>query len=571
MQLKAKSWSDGYQPFSRIQWIGITVLFLTTGLTTQSPTDLMRRNPPPQPAGPKPAMGWNSFWPLGCGKHVNQDELRKHADLLVGTGLTAAGYSTLIVECGWEDWPDKDGSPTIKQRTFKDGLKPFTDYLNSKGLHLGFGTWAGPQLCRRGRHKKFHGGDPPSDLKRYVGKLVEWGVGYLSHRPCDLASPDRLQHPDQASPLNSRYVQMEDAIRDSKVKLFYATGQWGASPEVKNQPRANSWRISYESRDNWNSFIRTLNALVPNAPNTRPGSFADLGFLQLGKNKQPTLEMITQYAFWAAAKSPLIFSTDLSKLHADFIEFLKNPGPIAINQDELGKSITFKRRYADDKDIWSGPLSDGSTVAVIINWEYDTSKKQINLADMGFSSAHVYDIWHGKDLGAVNSTYNATVGGHGCLFLKLNDTKPAPKPQFKRFPAETADLMGSARLKDVTPKIKAVSLISPNGGGGARWTIPGQMQGDVLVSFDYINAQWAPGDNDYSKLNFKRVVITVNDEKKVIADFPVSGLLWEEVYEGFLVSLPLMPGDNKVLVEGVDEWAPDFVALSVEQKPEQAG
>jgi hypothetical protein len=180
-------------------------------------------------------------------------------------------------------------------------------------------------------------------------------------------------------------------------------------------------------------------------------------------------------------------------------------------------------------------------------------------------------------------SYSSHIGGHGCLFLKLTETKPAPKINYKRFPAETADLMGSARLKDVTPKIKAVSRISPNGGGGVRWTIPGiQTKGDFRVTFDYINAQLATGDEDDSKLNFKRTVITVNDDQKVIVDFPISGLvsilnfrydnprffstliicftfglnnfqlsmyqLWEEVYEGFLVSLPLIVSAERKLI-----------------------
>ena len=32
-------------------------------------------------------------------------------------------------------------------------------------------------------------------------------------------------------------------------------------------------------------------------------------------------------------------------------------------QDSLGKSIEFKRRYTDNYDVWAGPLSDGSIVA----------------------------------------------------------------------------------------------------------------------------------------------------------------------------------------------------------------
>ncbi|KNF03917.1 hypothetical protein PSTG_03004 [Puccinia striiformis f. sp. tritici PST-78] len=589
MRVKMSKFLNIYRRICIVHWVGLAVfIFSTIGSTNQSPTNAVaRRGPPP---GPKPAMGWNSFWPFGCGKHVKEHKLREQADLLAEKGLNTAGYSTFIVECGWEDWVNKDGSPKHMKKAFKHGVRPFSDYLNTKGLHLGLSSWAGKQICRRDVDDNFYDGrDGSKDLKLYITKLVEWGMVYFSHRPCGTAWPSRLQSPDRAAQLNNRYIAMEDAIRDSGAKIFYSTGQWGTAPDSTNQLRANSWTVAAETRDNWYSFIKTLNELVPVASKTRLGSFADLGFLQLGDNKLTGTEKLTQFAFWAAAKSPLIFSTDLWKLDQFSIDMLKNPGPIAVNQDDLGKSITFKRRYSLDKDIWSGPLSDGSTVAVIINWDDNTSQKVIDLADLGFSSAHLYDVWTGKDLHMVKGTYTTTVGGHGALFLKLTETTPAPKPKFKRFPAEMADAMGTARLKDVTPKLKAMSRIAPDGKGGVRWSnIPGgQTEGDVLVSIDYINAylpdntkyyfkpSWGfdanLGTRDDPNLAFRRTVITVNDTKKVIVDFPISGLLWEDVHEGFLVSLPLLPGDsNKILIEGVGDWAPDFVSLSVEQKPEQA-
>ncbi|KAH9451288.1 hypothetical protein MJO29_009068 [Puccinia striiformis f. sp. tritici] len=588
MRVKMSKFLNIYRRICIVHWVGLAVfIFSTIGSTNQSPTNAVaRRGPPP---GPKPAMGWNSFWPFGCGKHVKEHKLREQADLLAEKGLNTAGYSTFIVECGWEDWVNKDGSPKHMKKAFKHGVRPFSDYLNTKGLHLGLSSWAGKQICRRDVDDNFYDGrDGSKDLKLYITKLVEWGMVYFSHRPCGTAWPSRLQSPDRAAQLNNRYIAMEDAIRDSGAKIFYSTGQWGTAPDSTNQLRANSWTVAAETRDNWYSFIKTLNELVPVASKTRLGSFADLGFLQLGDNKLTGTEKLTQFAFWAAAKSPLIFSTDLWKLDQFSIDMLKNPGPIAVNQDDLGKSITFKRRYSLDKDIWSGPLSDGSTVAVIINWEDNTSQKVINLADLGFASAHLYEVWTGRDLGPVKGTYTTTVGGHGALFLKLTETTPAPKPKFKRFPAEMADAMGTARLKEVTPKLKAMSQIGPDGKGGVRWSnIPGgQTEGDVLVSIDYINAylpdntkyyykpSWeivSVGTHEDPNLAFRRTVITVNDTKKVIVDFPISGLLWEDVHEGFLVSLPLLPGDsNKILIEGVGDWAPDFVSLSVEQKPEQA-
>ncbi|PLW23391.1 hypothetical protein PCASD_11914 [Puccinia coronata f. sp. avenae] len=558
-----------------ISTIGFTTQTPITqvGFTSQATINHVSRRGPKAPAGPKPAMGWNSFWPLGCGKQVKEDNLSKQAGLLVEKGLNKAGYTTVIIECGWEDWPSSDGSPNIKESAFSEGIDRFSDDLNSKGLRLGLGTWAGNQLCKRNPHEKFHGGDIPKDLKRYVSTLADRGMMYLSHRPCDLASPNRLQDPNQAKELNSRYIQMEDAIHDSGKEIFYATGQWGASPDVNRQLQANSWKVADDTRDNWNSLIRTMNALAPFAPKAGPGSFIDLGLLQLGNNKMTDPEKITQFTFWAAAKSPLIFSTDLSQLDQYYTDILTRPEIISINQDDLGKSITLNRRYSGEKDIWSAPLSDGSTVAVIVNWENQVAQKSIKMSDLGFSSARVTDIWTGKDYGTFNDTvqYSQYSGPHGSLLLKLTETKPAPKRNLKRFPAEVADAMGSARLKDVNPKAKAISMISPNGGGGVRWNnIPGgPAKGDVLVSIDFINADLATGDGDDSKLNFKRTVFTINDTDKVYVDFPISGLLWEDVYEGFLVSLPLNPGDNRVLIEGVDDWAPDFVCLSVEQTADQ--
>lgn len=44
---------------------------------------------------------------------MKEHKLREQADLLAEKGLNTAGYSTFIVECGWEDWVNKDGSPKV--------------------------------------------------------------------------------------------------------------------------------------------------------------------------------------------------------------------------------------------------------------------------------------------------------------------------------------------------------------------------------------------------------------------------------------------------------------------------
>ncbi|OAV97762.1 hypothetical protein PTTG_01087 [Puccinia triticina 1-1 BBBD Race 1] len=566
MAIKMNSLSNIHQKSCRFQRIVIAIFTLSAiGFTTQSPAQMATNTQAPV-ARPKPVLGWNSIGPLGC-TGITAEKLRWQADLMAEKGLIKAGYTTFVIECGWEE--DYGNYPLV----LYDGVMgqdyhSFRDDFRRRGLGLGFGTWGGPQLCPRTEEEAKIYAKPKTDLDGYVFALNELGATYLSHRPCDWGFPQVLQS-DMAVELNSRYVQMESAIsnRGYQNKMFYATGQWGASPSAVNT-KANSWRIADDTLDSWNSFIRTLNTLYPYSIANR-GPYNDLGFLQLGENRLTMAEKRTQFCFWAAAKSPLIFSTDVSRLHPDEIGLLTNPRAIAVNQDALGQSITLKHRYPD-MDIWSGPLSDGSTVAVIINWSDDSSQKNINLEDLGFSSAHVYEVLSGKDLGVVSTTYVSTIEKHGSLFLKFTKTKPARQRTFQRFPVEVAEITGSAILKLTSQGVKVAGNLKADGETGVRWkNIPGSRNGNTVVSFDYVNADLAIGNMDDTKLNFKRTAIIINESTKYDVDFPITGLTWDNMIQGFLVSLPLKPGYNTIRIQAEGDWAPDFHCLSVEQRAQQ--
>ncbi|KAA1109596.1 hypothetical protein PGTUg99_025011 [Puccinia graminis f. sp. tritici] len=568
-----------YQEFFRLQWIGVAIFAsLNIAYTNQTPTKLVARDGPPAPR-PKPTMGWNSFYPLGCEANVNRKDLLWHADLMDQKGFIKAGYKTFIVECGWERDLKIKEDYKIEYRPWKKAHwslqkpdKPDTlaANLNPKGLGLGLGTWGGKQLCAR-TNDEGSGVDPLSNADDYLTYLVNVrGAAYLSHRPCDLASPARLQNIDQATELNGRYIEMENIISRHafQSKLFYATGQWGASPKA-TKTEVNSQRIADDTVDSWNSFIRTINALYPYSLQNQ-GPYNDLGWLQVGDNKLSMVEKITQFSFWAAAKSPLIFSSDISRLGQAEIDTLQNPGAIAINQDDLGQTITLKHRYPADMDVWSGPLKDGNTVAVIISWSNDATTKNIRLDDLGFSSAHIFDVMTGKDLGVINEVYTSKVEAHGSLFLKLTETKPAPEKKFITFPAEQAEIIGSAQIRTTSRGVKVVSNLQADGKSALRWNnVPGSKSGWTLVKFAYINAELSPGNMDDSKLNFKHtsIVINGNNESPFYADMPITGLTWDDMAEGFLVSLPLKPGnENTILIRGeAGQPAPDFHLLSVEQ------
>jgi len=46
-------------------------------------------------------------------------------------------------------------------------------------------------------------------------------------------------------------------------------------------------------------------------------------------------------------------------------------------QDRLGRSIEFKRRYTDDYDVWAGPLDDGSIVAGMLHFTVSAYRSSV--------------------------------------------------------------------------------------------------------------------------------------------------------------------------------------------------
>ncbi|KAA1120700.1 hypothetical protein PGTUg99_023973 [Puccinia graminis f. sp. tritici] len=557
------NWINNPQRFR----VGVEILLftlLTIGLTTENPIELVARNEA-TPTGPKPAMGWSSDWALGC-EIITDDEMYWEGEQMARRGLVEAGYTTLIFECAWEIGYEDDWSPKASVVSSQNVMEPRILELTVQRINVGVGTWGGKQLCLRDPQPSSElGMEAPRDLNRYIQSIAEAGVVYLIHRPCDMATPEFLQNPEKAHELDSRYVAMQEAIQNTRSSLFYATGQWGSSP-LAQQKKANSWRVSDEQLPTWDSFIRTLNGVVPYAHQARPGAYNDLGFLRLARFRKMQLTMTEKRTI-----SPLIFSDDMERMDQDTIEMLKNRRVIAVNQDDLGKSITLRRRYPNHIDIWTGPMKDGSTVAIIVNWSGEDIK-DIPLDDMGFSSARLQDVWSGIDIGHKEKVYQSVIPTHGSLFLKLTETKPSPPKAWTRFTIDTAEVVAPAKVA-MLGTVKVATLIAPEGQGSVVWNdVPGGGTTDVVISLDYINAGASESYKDHGNLNFRRAVIVVNDDPNLHfpIHFPVTGVTWADIYPGFLASIKLPNKTNRVRIQGLDQWAPDFVSLSVEKPAAQA-
>ena len=71
-------------------------------------------------------------------------------------------------------------------------------------------------------------------------------------------------------------------------------------------------------------------------------------------------------------------------------------------------------------DVWAGPLSDGSTAAVLFNRGTLSHNVTAVFSDLGLgSTCHVRDLWERKDVGTFTGSYTVSLRSHQSAMVKL--------------------------------------------------------------------------------------------------------------------------------------------------------
>ncbi|KAK6997260.1 alpha-galactosidase [Favolaschia claudopus] len=444
--------------------------------------------------GVKPAMGWNPYNAFACS--ATEAMYHTQAQSIVSLGLLAVGYQYINLDCGWQATSrDSAGKFQWSNKTLPAGVPALATFVHNLGLKFGVYTDLGVFACDT------------------VGGTAHF-IGSLGHETSDVAS---------YASRGADYVDNCFAVNSTDFVDF--------DPPISVR---------------WDNIFRIMNQVVPITGFA--ARFNDLDMLEVGNSGLTTAEQRTHFAFWAATKSPLIISTDLTKAYTQTLNILKNTRIISLNQDALGKSIAFKRRYTNDHDVWSGPLSDGSTVALVINWQDSSRSLTFNLADVGFSSATATDLITGTSLGKVTTSITQTVAAHGSMVLKLTNGVAAPTSTFTFYPAASGTLAGGANTRVVNSSITVVGFV---GNGG------------TLLSFDYINGDFTFSNTACS--NCRNTFVSVNGGTAVQVQMPISAQSWDILLSGYLVSLPGFRAGktNTITLSNPSAFTPDFYRVGV--------
>jgi alpha-galactosidase len=260
------------------------------------------------------------------------------AELLISTGLHAAGYEYINLDDCWQESRTIYGHIVEDKKAFPNGIASLAGKIHSMGLKFGLYSDAGVATCQgRPGSLGFEGLD--------VQSYISWGVDYLKYDNCnDLGLSPKL-----------RYARMNQALNETKANILFSMCEWGRDNPAQWAPLfANSWRTTQDISNNFDSVMLNIHENDAWANYAGPGAWNDPDMLEVGNGRLSYDEEITHFSLWALAKAPLILGNDLAKVSKETLSILTNGEVLGINQDPLGAQgrLLIKNNVANF-EIWS--------------------------------------------------------------------------------------------------------------------------------------------------------------------------------------------------------------------------
>lgn len=378
-----------------------------------------------------PPMGWNSWNTFEV--NINEDLVKKTADIIVSSGLKDAGYEYIVLDDGWmvKDHRDKNGDLVPDPVKFPHGMKALIDYVHYKGLKFGLYNCAGTQTCAGYPGTR---GYEYQDARFYANL----GIDFLKYDWCNTNGINATE----------AYTTMSKALKAAGKPIVFSICEWGDNqPWDWATPVGNLWRISgdiypcfdceYKHEEgNWSSWgvLRILEMRKDIRKFSGPDHWNDFDMMEVG-NGMTITEDKSHFTLWSMMASPLFAGNDLRIMKPETLNILTNKEIIAINQDALGIQ-GFKYQSENGVDVWVKPLFDENWAVVFLNRSDKTQKinfdwKKHIIEDNDFKfilnltsqKYNVRDLWEHINLGNTNKIFQKELAPHDVIAIKLTKVK----------------------------------------------------------------------------------------------------------------------------------------------------
>lgn len=403
--------------------------------------------------GLTPAMGWNS-WNCFAGA-VTAEDIQAAADAMVESGLIDHGWTYVNIDDFWMVHRDSN-DPTLQgPRRDTDGkilpnprfpdMPGLTEYVHDLGLRIGLYSSPGPWSC---------GGCVGSfnfelqDAQQYA----EWGFDYLKYDWCsynlgleehrgdtswDPGSAGNITYAGNSYTLEDHqrpFKIMQDALAKQPRDIIYSLCQYGMADvwEWGPQVGGNSWRTTQDINDSWGSMSGIGFGQDGLEEYAGPGHFNDPDMLVVGKvgwgpqlrdSRLSPNEQYTHISLWCLLASPLLIGCDMTQLDDFTLGLLTNDEVIEVNQDPLGRQAS-RISQNGQLEVWAKDMEDGSKAVGLFNRGSREQTVTVSWSELGIDGEQVVrDLWRQKDIGTFTEKFEAKVGRHGVVLVKIASEK----------------------------------------------------------------------------------------------------------------------------------------------------
>jgi hypothetical protein len=361
---------------------------------------------------PTPPMGWNTW--NAFYHDIDEEKVMASAQILVDSGLAAAGYRHVNLDDGW--WLHRrqpDGRMIINTERFpsaappaangETSFRPLTDRLHAMGLKAGIYSDIGRNTCGQAyapdmthqpqgtieeREVGLYG-HIDQDIALYFG---EWGFDYIKVDGCGIrafgADAQRVRDAlyrelppliDMQSVARTDIPGVRTLFTDVAAALarhnpdgdyVFSVCLWGsANVRAWGNQVGNLSRTSDDISASWTRMLTNFDTTVTRALYAQPGGWNDPDMLFVGSgdfDANHMTEARSHFGLWAIINAPLLIGYDLRQATPAQIALFGNAGVIALNQDPGGHQAT-PAYLSEDIQILVKTLANGEKGVAIFN------------------------------------------------------------------------------------------------------------------------------------------------------------------------------------------------------------
>lgn len=345
-------------------------------------------------------MGYNTWYQFRTS--ITESEVVRQAQLLVSSGLAAAGYNCVNLDDAWMAAERAaNGELTGDVTKFPRGIPWLAGQIHALGLRFGIYTAIGTRTCQSfpgswGHYARHYAQDAKT--------FASWGVDFVKVDMCG-GLPDGTT----ADTLTEHFRHFGAYLRQYNPEVVYShelpvyqIGKPGFLPAVRASAEfAHMWRVAHDeyplSHANASPMILGhLAAALPLHPFAGPGHWNDLDMVApaFPASGWTLADLRNQLSVWAMEASPLLISADIGALPPAALAALKNPHMIAIDQsgEQCSEAIMNGQVQALMK-----PDPGGGIAVLFVNLGPGSATRRFSLPQLGITSATATacNVWTG--------------------------------------------------------------------------------------------------------------------------------------------------------------------------------